>query len=128
MKVFKYRSFHQWAKAEGLDDKVLEKAIEEIERGLFEANLGGGLYKKRIARKGQGKRGSYRTLIAVKVGERAIFMYGFSKSARENITDKEKEIYKNIAKHYLNATTEQLNKLIKLGELIEVHYDQAKKH
>ncbi|HEX4045911.1 MAG TPA: type II toxin-antitoxin system RelE/ParE family toxin [Gammaproteobacteria bacterium] len=35
------------------------EAIQQINTGLFEANLGGWLYKKRIARKGQGKRSSY---------------------------------------------------------------------
>jgi len=128
MKIFKYRTFHQWAKAEGLEDAVLEKAVNEIENGLFEANLGSGLYKKRIARKGQGKRSSYRTLIALKTGNKSIFMYGFSKNVKENITDKEKEIYQNLAKHYLNATADQLDKLIKLGQLIEVNYEQAKRH
>jgi hypothetical protein len=55
MRIFKYRAFRQWAKAEGLSDSALKNAIKEIELGLFEANLGGGLYKKRVARKGQGK-------------------------------------------------------------------------
>ncbi len=46
MIVFKNKYFHLWAKAEGLTNKILKKAIDEIELGLFDANLGGGLYKK----------------------------------------------------------------------------------
>ena len=46
MRILKYRAFHQWAKSEKLTDSALKVAISEMEQGLFEANLGGGLYKK----------------------------------------------------------------------------------
>lgn len=120
MRILKYRSFWQWAKAEGLDDKTLKQATKEIEQGLFEAILGSGLYKKRIARIGQGKRSSYRTLIALKLNDRAIFMYGFAKNERVNISSKEKDVYRRLAKYYLGITDMQLNILIEKGELIEV--------
>lgn len=66
MKILKHRSFHLWAQAEHTPDKTLKTAIEEISQGLYEAHLGSGLYKKRIASPGKGKRSSYRTLIAFK--------------------------------------------------------------
>jgi len=66
MRILKYRIFHQWAKSEKLTDSSLKQAVKELEEELFDTNLGGGLYKKRIARKGQGKRSGYRTIIAFK--------------------------------------------------------------
>lgn len=50
MRIFKYRSFSSWSKTENLTDASLISAVQEITNGLFEANLGGGLYKKRVAR------------------------------------------------------------------------------
>ena len=120
MKIFKYKRFHQWAKSEGLEDHLLKKVIAEIENGLFDVNLGSGLYKKRVARKGQGKRGSYRTLIAFKRTNKAIFMYGFAKSERDNIDKMEEDIFKRLAKYYFDTSELQLSVLVKNGELIEV--------
>jgi len=120
MRIFKYRAFHQWAKSEGLSDSALKDAINEIKQGLFDANLGGGLYKKRIARKGRGKSGGYRTIIAFKKNNRSIFMYGYAKNERDNISDKEELIYKKLAGYYLEITESKLNLLIKNGELFEV--------
>lgn len=120
MRIFKYKLFHQWAKHENLSDKALKSAIEEMEKGLFDANLGSGLYKKRVARKDQGKRSGYRTLIAFKQDDKTFFVYSFAKNERENISSKEKDIYKKLATYYLNLTETQLDQLIKNGELIEV--------
>jgi hypothetical protein len=53
--------------------------------GLYDAELGGGLFKKRIARPGQGKRGGYRTLIASNKGDKWFFVFGFPKNERSNI-------------------------------------------
>ena len=103
-----------------MEDSTLCDSVKEIEEGLFEANLGKGLYKKRIARRGNGKSGGYRTLIAFKTDDKAIFMYGFSKNERANINEKEKNIYKKLAGYYLFLTESQLLELLKIKELIEV--------
>lgn len=123
MKVYKYRLFGGWAKSEGIDNALLREAVYEINNGLFEANLGSGLYKKRIAREGQGKRGGYRTLIAFKQGDKAIFVFGFSKSDRENINPKELLALKKLAQQYLMATPVMIRNAVKIGELIEVTCD-----
>lgn len=120
MRIFKYRIFRQWTKKEGISDSALKKAIDEIEHGLFDANLGNGLYKQRVARKGQGKRGGYRTILAFKEKDRSIFMYSYAKNDRANISDKEEEVYKKLAGYYLEITDNKLEILIKNGELFEV--------
>ena len=120
MRILKYRTFHKWAKLEGLSDSSLKKAINEIDQGLFEANLGSGLYKKRVAKKGFGKSNGYRTILAFKQNDRAIFMYGFAKNERDNIDNKEEIIYKKLARYFLGITEITLDVLIKNGELFEV--------
>ena len=127
MKIYKHRNFHKWAKDEGITDETLIHAIDEMNKGLCEANLGSGLYKKRVAAEGKGKQGSYRTLIAFKQEEKAFFVYGFSKNMRENISDREKETYKKLSKYYMNLTDEMLNFAVKNCELLEIIQNEGKK-
>jgi hypothetical protein len=120
MKVYKYRAFSKWAKNENLDELLLKEAINEIEQGLFDANLGGNLYKKRIRRTGRGKSGGYRTFIAFKQGDKAIFLFGFAKNVQENITGKELEVLQNLGRNYFLLPMNKIHEAVKIGELIEV--------
>lgn len=120
MRIFKNKAFFQWAKHEKLKDAALIKAVEEMEDGLWEASLGGGVYKKRIPIPGQGKRSSLRTIIAYKINNVAIFVYGFAKNNKANISAKEQKALKLLAKLYLGYNEKELEKAIKIGEFIEV--------
>ena len=120
MRVFKHRHFNQWAKSEKLSDAVLKKAVMELEAGLHDGVLGAGLYKKRIAMPGQGKRGGFRSLLAVKQGEHAFFLCGFAKNVRANITPKEKGLYKDLAKFLIVIDEKGLSRMLKDCSLIEV--------
>ena len=120
MELFKLKSFTRWAKTEKLADQQLLNAIEEMNSGLTGVDLGSGLYKKRIARKGYGKRGGYRTILALKHEERAIFMYGFAKNERDNIEEEQLKWLHKMAKKYLGLSKHQLSKLVFQGYLLEV--------
>jgi hypothetical protein len=63
-RILKTRTFKRWMRKTLIKDGMLRKAIEEMERGLVDADLGGNIFKKRIALPGRGKSGSTRTLIA----------------------------------------------------------------
>jgi hypothetical protein len=63
--ILKTRHFHRWAKKLGLSDRMLFHAVIELTNGLVDADLGGGIVKKRVALPGHGKRGSTRTLLEV---------------------------------------------------------------
>jgi hypothetical protein len=123
MKVHKTRWFVRWARKQGLNDFSLCAAVREMTEGLYEADLGGGLLKKRIARPGQGKRGSFRTLIATNKGNRWIFVYGFSKNERSNIAKDEEEALKRLASELLSLTPQAIEKAKSAGELMEVNCD-----
>ncbi len=120
MRIFKYRTFRQWAKSEGITDKILKNVVTEMEKGLFEASLGSNLYKKRLAKNGKGKRGGYRVIITFKQHDRTIFMYGYAKNECDNLNAREELVYKKLAKYFLELTDTKLELLIKNGELFEV--------
>ena len=120
MLILKLRSFHRWAKGEGISDASLKKAVNEIARGLVEADLGSGLFKKRVAREGEGKRGGFRTMLAFRRDDRSIFILGYPKNVKDNIGDDELVVLKKLAKELLVATEAEIRKRIETGELIEV--------
>jgi hypothetical protein len=120
MQAFKVKAFAKWASGEGLSDGALASAVVEMEHGLIDARLGGQVIKKRVALPGRGKRGSTRTLVAFKQGDKAFFIYGFAKNERANVSDKELRALKMLAKELLNYAAPVLAKAMKAGELIEI--------
>ena len=127
MRLFKTKWFMRYARQEKLEDHSLCDAIERAERGLVDADLGGGIIKQRVARKGQGRLGGYRLLIAYRSGKRAVFLYGFAKSERDNINADELETLKEIGAAWLEVKKERLEYAIKEGILREVSYEDRKK-
>lgn len=103
-----------------LSDKALYSAVIEMAQGLIDANLGGGIFKKRVGLSGRGKRGGARTLVATNKGNRWIFVYGFEKNERANISDGELEALKDIAAQLLARTGKQLDEALNDGSLTEI--------
>jgi len=91
MRVFKNKWFNRWARREEISDSILLNAAAEIIADKVDADLGGCLFKKRIARAGAGKSGGYRTIVGYKKPNtnRLIFLYAFAKSERANISLRE---------------------------------------
>ena len=120
MRAFKTKLFDKWASKEGLTDAVLWRAVEEIEAGQVDANLGGNVYKKRVALKGRGKRGGARVLLIYRAGDVVFFMSGFTKSDRENIEKDNLTSLKESAKDLLKYSSRKLDKLVADGRFREV--------
>ncbi|MFM8453443.1 MAG: type II toxin-antitoxin system RelE/ParE family toxin [Gammaproteobacteria bacterium] len=120
MRIFKTAYFHRLAQNETLPDMHLKHIVQELEQGLFEANLGGNLFKKRIAIGNKGKSGGLRSIIAYKKSDKVIFLYCYAKNVMDNISHKETEAFKKLSKYYLNLDDLSLQKLLKNKELIEV--------
>jgi hypothetical protein len=121
MTIYKTRWFDRWARKQGLEDQSLCAAVDEMTAGLYEADLGGGLLKKRIARAGQGKRGGFRTLIVTNHNDRWIFVFGFPKNQRSNIDQNEEEALKKLSSQLLSLSPQNLKKAKLSNELIEVN-------
>ncbi|CAN7189373.1 type II toxin-antitoxin system RelE/ParE family toxin [Caballeronia sp. LjRoot34] len=124
MRIFKTKWFARWADTEGVTDAALLSAVEEMNRGLIDANLGGHVFKKRVGINGRGKRGGLRTLLAFRVGERAFFVFGFAKNERANVSDKGLAALKLLGSQLLGYDARTLTQALRTGELHEVESDE----
>lgn len=92
-------------------------------QGLVDADLGGGVVKKRVGLAGRGKRGGARTLVATNKGNRWFFVFGFEKNERANIADDELDALQHIATQFLARTGRELDEAMKDGSLQEIFDD-----
>ena len=128
MRIFKTKWFARYARRERIEDESLCDAVERIESGLVDADLGCGLIKQRIAKAGKGRSGGYRVLIAYRFADIAIFIYGFSKNEKDNIEQDELASFQEIAGNFLKYKDESIQNAIKSGFLYEVNkYGKEKK-
>jgi hypothetical protein len=119
-RVFKTKTFDRWAK-KLLSDDLLCAAARDIEQGRYEADLGGGVCKKRIAVPGQGKSGSTRTLVAKQHPSAIIFLVGREKNAPgADFPDALVEVVKVIASNLHRQSLEKLDEMKTSGELKEI--------
>jgi hypothetical protein len=126
VRVFATKWFARFARRERIPASSLLEAIERAERGSVDADLGGGLIKQRVARPGKGRSGGYRTLIAYKVAHRAVFLYGFAKSDRENIEADDLATARESARLWFSSDAARIARAIAEGELVEVADDSQK--
>lgn len=120
MRVYKTRWFSRWAKSVRISDKALLSAVSEMVNGLVGSDLGGYVYKKRVALPGRGKSGGSRTLVAYNKGDAIFFIYGFAKNDKENIHSKELQSLRLLAADLLKYTENHLKVLVINEELVEI--------
>ena len=120
MKKLMTKHFSKWASKQKIHENDLLLALTEVQNGNFGVSLGGHIYKKRIKFKGQGKSGSGRTIICYKKGNRAIFIHGFSKNQKSNLSKKELSIFKELSRILLNFSTKEMLIAITNGDILEV--------
>ncbi len=65
-------------------------------------------------------------MIACNFGNRAVYLFGFAKSDRENIEEDEKEAYKKLAAHYLAMDEETIQRMLSEKMLFEVKYETSR--
>ncbi len=124
MRTFKTKWLARFARREGIADKSLSESIERAERGMIDADLGGGLIKQRVARQGQGRSGGYRTIVAYRAKDRAVFLYGFAKNALDNISPDELLFLRKVAENWLAADAARIREEIEAGNLQEIEDDE----
>ena len=122
MRVFKTRVFAKFARKKNIADASVSRAVAEIEAGLNNGDLGGGLVKKRLAGMGRGKSGSYRMLVAFKAKTRAVVMYGFAKNEIENIAPDQQSALRDQAAKFLAKGETDIVADIAAGRLEEIDH------
>ena len=120
MRIFKNKWFVRFSAAAGIEDADLLKAIEDAQKGLIDADLGGGVIKQRIARDGQGASGGFRTIVIYQHGRRAFFVFGFAKSRKANIKDEELKQFKKIAKMMFALSDKEIDAMVTAKSLTEI--------
>ncbi|GHV73385.1 addiction module toxin RelE [Spirochaetia bacterium] len=120
MRIFKTKTSGRDLKKASLTDAELIGAAEEVNRGEYEADLGGDVFKKRVARSGAGKSGGFRVILFFRKDERLFFGYVFAKSNLANIADDRLKWFRKVAKEYLEYTDKELEARIKEGWIEEI--------
>jgi len=124
-RVFRTRTFTRWMRKAGLADAALCYAVDEMARGLVDADLGGHVMKKRVALPGQGKSGGARTIVATRLADRWFFLFGFEKNERANIDRDELKALQEMAHELLRFDDKQLETALAAGEIVEICNDPA---
>jgi len=124
MRIFKSKWFAKFAHKERITDAKLCDAVRNTERGIIDADYGGGVIKQRIARLNEGKSGWYRSIVFFRKGERVFFVYGFAKNAQDNIDESDEPDFKALAKTLLGISDMELEKLVSNGLYEEVKFDE----
>jgi hypothetical protein len=122
LRVFKLKAFERFQRREQIADTMLVQAINRAAQGSIDAALGGGLIKQRVARPAQGRSSGYRTIIAYKSGQRAVFLFGFAKRERDNIGSDELAAWRRIGRIYLALDGQALRAAIEAGEITEIDH------
>lgn len=120
IRIFKTRAFIKSIKKVELSDGALRDAVDEIQNGLIDAELGGMVVKKRVALPGRGKRGSARTIVAAKKDDRYFFLWAFEKNQRGNISARELQALREYACDLISMGEENLQVALRENDLEEI--------
>ena len=120
MRVFKGRLFARFARKSCIADHDLCATVKDMERGLIDADLGGGVYKQRVRRQGAGKSGGFRTIVLLKHGKISVFIFGFAKKDMQNITVQDLAEFRRFAKETFKYANEDIERLCEAGALEEI--------
>jgi hypothetical protein len=92
----------------------------EMAAGLVDADLGGHVFKKRVALRGVGKRGGVRIIVATRLAGHWFLLFGFAKNERSDIDKDELKALQEIAKELLSFDDRRVAIALEAGELVEV--------
>jgi hypothetical protein len=120
VRVFKYPRFSHFADKEGITDNELLEIVDQLEGDQADANLGGDVFKVRVARQGEGKSSGYRVIVYFRNEFRTFFVYGFPKSDRDNINQKDLKRFKEDAKERFSLTDNQIEERLRNRIFIEI--------
>ncbi len=120
MKILSTKWFRKWSKKANLHNSDLLETVKNLEDGLSAASLGSNLFKVRVKGENSGKSSGFRTIVIYREGDRAIFLYGFGKSKKENIDSLEQKYFKKLGNDLLVLSESQITELIEKKALFDI--------
>lgn len=126
-RVFASKPFMRFARRFGISDAELWRAVN----GEFDADLGGGVFKFRLARQGEGTSGGARAIVAMKAGQRIVLMFGFEKKDLANIKADELRAFRKAARVYLGYSEEEMTAIVReksVAEIFQPHTGKGERH
>ena len=120
MKKLSTKWFKKWAKKSKIKDQDLLDTVDNLVKGLSTAALGSNLFKIRVKREHSGKSSGFRTIVVYKENEKVIFLYGFGKNEKDNISKTELLYFKKLGNDFLALDENQIKQLIEVKSLFEI--------
>ena len=120
MNILSTKWFKKWSKKANLKNQDLLEAIKNLEDRLSTASLGNHLFKVRVKREHGGKSSGFRTIVVYKEHDKAIFLYGFGKNEKENISNSEQQHFKKLGDDLLALNKDQLKQFIEQSILFDI--------
>ena len=115
-RVFRTAWFSKAAKKAHIGDLELCSAVHQAMLGQAD-DLGGGVFKKRLGRN------LYRSIVLARGGRFWVYVYLFAKKDRANIEDAELREFRALASLYARKTDSDVEKELKLKELVEICHE-----
>jgi hypothetical protein len=123
LRVFATKPFLRFAQGFGIRDVELWQAVNQD----CDADLGGGVFKFRLARQGEGSSSGARAIVAMKVGRRVVLMFGFEKKDMANIKPDELREFRRAARIYLAYSEEEMTAIVRKKALLEISKPRPEK-
>lgn len=120
MRILATKWFKKWSKKAKLKNQDFLKAVSDLENGLATADLGNHLFKIRVKREHGGKSSGFRTIVAYRKEKAVIFLYGFGKNEKDNISDSELNHFKTLGNDLLALNIVQLKQFIEKDILFDI--------
>ena len=124
MEILSTKWFKKWSKKSNLKNQDLLEAVKNLKGGLSVANLGNHLFKIRVKREYSGKSSGFRTIVVYQEGDKVIFLYGFGKSEKDNISTSELQYFKKLGNELLALNKEQLKQFTKTKILFDIKVEE----
>jgi hypothetical protein len=124
MEILSTKWFKKWSKKSNLKNQDLLEAVNNLKGGLSVASLGNHLFKIRVKREHSGKSSGFRTIVVYQEGDKVIFLYGFGKSEKDNISTSELQYFKKLGNDLLALNKEQLKQFTKTKILFDIKVEE----
>lgn len=120
MDILSTKWFKKWSKKANLKNQDLFEAVKNLEGGLSTASLGNHLFKIRAKREHSGKSSGFRTIVVYQEKDKAVFLYGFGKNKKDNISNSELQYFKKLGNDLLALDKDQLKQFIEQDILFNI--------